>query len=447
MNSPDRQRTFTLLTLGCKVNQYDSEAIARRLRGFGWRQVPFGEPADACVVDTCTVTAVADRKSRKAVHRATRARGDMVVAVTGCGPTWNSQAFAEIEGVTLIIGNEGKERLAERIVALVEGEATGDEGTDPSPAKAEADRSPAVEQRVRAFLKVQDGCNRQCTYCIVPRVRGRETSRPLSEVVSEGRARIAEGYRELVVTGVRLGGYRDPTNGNVRALASLLQELNKLEGLRRIRLSSLDPPDLTPGVIRVLASADKVCEHVHLALQSGDDEVLRTMRRGYRVETFLTAVRALRERVPQAALTTDVLVGFPGETEEQFQNTLEVCREAEFSRLHVFRFSPRPGTPAATMPRQVSAKEKKRRSQELRAVGKELAVRFARRFLGRSVEVLVERHNPGTGEAEGLTREYVRTWFRTAGCRPGEVRAVRVHGVTAEGELEGEEESGSPGSR
>jgi len=430
--------TFSVLTLGCKVNQYDSDAIARRLRQFGWRQVAFGEPVDACIVDTCTVTAVADRKSRKAVHRAVRAGSNTVIAVTGCGPTWNPQEFARIDGVTIVADNEGKGQLAERIVSLVDGGAGG--RTEP----AITDELPADPslQRTRAFLKVQNGCNRQCSYCIVPRVRGPETSRPIAEVVAEARARVAEGYRELVVTGVRLGGYRDEKTGSRHSLATLLEQLNKLDGVHRIRLSSLDPPDFTAELVDALASLDKVCEHVHLALQSGDDDVLRAMRRGYRVDTFLEAVQALRACVPDVALTTDVLVGFPGETDKQFENTVQVCRVASFSRIHVFQFSPRPGTPAATMPRQVGTAEKKRRSEELRRVGQELSVQFAQRFLNQPVEVLVERHDRTTGKAEGLSRQYVRTRFHADDTRPGELCTIRVDVVTAEGELAGEAEGG-----
>ena len=440
MESADRQKTFAIYTLGCKVNQYDSEAIARQLRGLGLRQVAFGEQADAYVVDTCTVTAEADRKSRKMVHRALRLQEDAVVAVTGCAPAWDAERFSRLTGVRLVTGNEGKSGLAAAIA-----EALGVSPLCPAPTDGVLAVSAGVTMgttsstpRARAYLKVQDGCEHGCSYCIVPLVRGPERSKPIGDVVEEARGRLREGFRELVVTGVRLGSYRDG-NGTARSsLASLLRELSKLDGLTRIRLSSLDPPDLCLELVQTIASLPKVCNHVHLPLQSGDSEILAAMRRGYEADEFRAAVAALRQAIPGVALTTDVMVGFPGETEAQFENTVKVCRECAFSRLHVFQYSKRPGTAAADRAEQVPEPVKRARSARLRREGQDLSDAFARQFVGRTVAVLTEQYDSETSDVEGLTEHYVRVRARASRCCPGELVAVAVESAR-QGALQGKE--------
>jgi threonylcarbamoyladenosine tRNA methylthiotransferase MtaB len=407
--------------LGCKVNQYDSHQIARSLVSKGFRRVEFRESADLYVIDTCTVTAHADKKSRQAASRARRNNPDAVVAVTGCAATKDALQFERAAPGALVLSNAQKWELPERALErlhLAENWAKNyadfraQTGSEPVP-------SPTRE---RAVLKIQDGCNHKCSYCIIPRVRGASVIKTREELMRQAREFVLEGAREIVVTGVSMGdfavtpaeqqrsGGAEEKGSRNESINSLLRAVASIEGLERVRTSSLDPADVDDFWLQTVAQTPKVMPHIHLALQSGSRGVLRRMRRRYAPELFLKWAQKWREIRPDAGLTTDVIVGFPGETDAEWQETLDVCRAAKFSAIHVFPYSPREETFAANHLAElgglVTTETQKRRVAELIALGNELSADFAKQFLGEENEILVE--NVGDDWAEGLTPAYLK---------------------------------------
>jgi len=438
-------RTFSCVTLGCKVNQYETQAIREALAAAGWHEVPFGAPCDVAVVNTCTVTARARRKSRKAIHRA---RGERVV-VTGC--------LAEIEPVPPAgpgrdVVAVPKDRAA-RLPELLEADAGKPAHADPhGDATAEASvfdlRIGDFEGRSRAFLKVQDGCDHFCAYCIVPYARGRPRSRPRADIRREAERLVAAGFREIVLCGIHLGLYgRDAPDTSPARLEDVIEDLLEVPGLERLRLSSIEANEVSDRLIEMMAGSDVLCPHLHVPLQSGDDEVLRRMNRRYTVAEFLDRLDRVRARVPEPSFTTDVLAGFPGETEAQFENTLHVCRRAEFSRLHVFSYSPRPGTAAAALRPRVPSREIARRVKRAEGLGAELARTYRERFVGRTLHPLVEhRRDRATGLLCGYTERYVRVLVEGPDALMGRIVAVRAAGLPG-GTLRGEALEKPPASR
>ena len=331
--------TFALYTLGCKVNQYDSHQIARMLSAQGFRRVPFREVADLYVIDTCTVTAEADKKSRKAAARAHAKNPAAVVAVTGCAATKDAAQFEKAAPGALVLNNAQKFELPQRALARLQSlddwaknyaELRAQTGSEPIP-------SPTRE---RAVLKIQDGCDHRCSYCIIPRVRGDSVIKSQGLLLEEARSFVREGARELVITGVSMGDFAQmndaPKTDRNAPLNDLMRAVARIEGLERVRTSSLDPADVDENWLRAVAHTPGVMPHIHLALQSGCDATLRRMRRRYSVQTYLKWAQRWRELRPDAGLTTDVIVGFPGETEDEWRQTLETCRAARFSDVHVF---------------------------------------------------------------------------------------------------------------
>lgn len=405
--------TFALYTLGCKVNQYDSHQIARMLVAQGFRQVAFREVADLYVIDTCTVTAEADKKSRKAASRAHAKNPDAVVAVTGCAATKDAQQFEKAAPGALVLNNAQKFELPARALeklksieswARAYAEIREQTGSEPIP-------SPTRE---RAVLKIQDGCNHKCSYCIIPRMRGVSVIKSEKELLAEAQIMAAEGARELVVTGVSMGDYSimndAPRDDRNAPLNELLRAIGQIEGLSRVRTSSLDPADVDENWLRAVAHTDGVMPHIHLALQSGCSATLRRMRRRYSKETYLKWARRWREIRPDAGLTTDVIVGFPGETDDEWRETLETCRQARFSDIHVFPYSPRPQTFAAdhleALGGLVAPDVQKRRVAQLIELGAQMSAEFAQQFVGQTGEILVEQVKDDC--ALGLTPSYVK---------------------------------------
>ncbi len=405
--------TFALYSLGCKVNAADSHQIARMLVAKGFRRVEFRESADLYVIDTCTVTAQADQKSRKAASRARRNNPDAVVAVTGCAATKDAAQFERAAPGALVLSNFDKfdlpRRALERLQTQSEWAKSYDElrnqtGSEPVP----------MPSNVRAVLKIQDGCDHKCSYCIIPRVRGASTIKPKSQLLKEARELLSEGAREIVVTGVSMGdfsmGLNRVANSKNAALNELLRCVATLPEVLRVRTSSLDPADVDEEWLRCVASGNGICPHIHLALQSGSKSVLARMRRRYTPELYLRWAKRWREINPDAGLTTDVIVGFPGETELEWQETLALCREAKFSAIHVFPYSPREDTFAANHLKElgglVAPDVQKRRVAQLIEMANELSAQFASRFFGREVEVLVE--SVESGVADGLLSNYLR---------------------------------------
>jgi len=405
--------TFHIDTLGCKANQYDSRRIAEALGRLGLRRAVPGEPPGVHVINTCTVTHVADRKSRQLVRRAVRQKPPARVFVTGCYATRHPRALRQIAGVEGVFARAEWNAMLEAIAA----------GPLSPRARIEGDFGVAgFTGRARAYVKIQEGCDFGCAYCVVPGVRGRPRSRPLGSVLDEARRLIEGGFQEIVLTGIHLGLYGRDLDDGV-ALPDVVERVARLKGVGRVRLSSIEAPEVSERLLEAMRHP-AVCEHLHLALQSGDDRVLARMRRRYDAATFLRAVELARSRLDRPAVTGDVIVGFPGETEEEFESTLRVCREAAFSRTHVFAFSPRPGTPAAQMPGRVPSEVVKQRCARLKELARKLAEQWARSFVGRTVRVLFEEQQPD-GALAGYTDRYVRLAARGDEARVGELHPVR----------------------
>jgi threonylcarbamoyladenosine tRNA methylthiotransferase MtaB len=387
-----------LLTLGCKLNQAESEAIARDLVAAGCRVTDRPAPADAFIINTCSVTHVADRKARHLARLARRLSPEATVILTGCYAETAGPGLAVATGADLVLGNDEKLSLAARLLG---GRVMGD-----PPA------CPLSPLRTRAFVKIQEGCNDVCSFCIVPRTRGRERSVPVEQVVNAVRVREQEGVQEVVLTGTQLGAYRpahrtnggDPTGG--RGLIVLLQALLAGTAVPRLRLSSLQPQDVSPELLS-LWDDGRLCRHFHIPLQSGSDAVLSRMRRRYTVDEFHRSLALIRERVPEAAITTDVIAGFPGESDADFEETCAFCRDAAFARVHVFPYSRRKGTAAALMEEQVPEAAKRARTQRLLSLAQELRAGFEGRLEGRVMTVLWEEGHPGQ-----LCRPAFRAWLR-----------------------------------
>ena len=350
-------KTFRVETLGCKANQYDSQRISEALRDLGLRAADDGDEPDVVVVNTCTITHRSDSKARKIARRAARSHPDAEIIVTGC---YASASADELENIEEIDGVYPRDRWDEMM-----GHIAG----APLPAETASWAGDygisEYEDRTRAVLKIQEGCDHYCSYCIVPHVRGRSRSRPLPDVVREARRLVETGFREIVLTGIHLGKYgEDLANG--LTLADAVRSAAEVSGLERLRLSSIKADEVGEELLEAM-QAPTVCPHLHLPLQSGDDTVLCRMERGYTAERFMYTVRLARSMLNRPAITTDVMAGFPGETEEMFENTVEVCEQARFSRMHVFPFSARAGTKAAEMDGQLHSKTKKKRCRRLRS--------------------------------------------------------------------------------
>ncbi|MCD7981809.1 MAG: tRNA (N(6)-L-threonylcarbamoyladenosine(37)-C(2))-methylthiotransferase MtaB [Clostridiales bacterium] len=423
-----------LHSLGCKVNSYETEAMRQSLEEAGYEIVPFHEEADLYVINTCSVTNIADRKSRQMIHRARKQNPDAIVAAAGCYVQTSEDQAVRDAAIDIVIGNDRKKEL----VAAVEEfercrrprklsvqETPEHEIREPSGQKVvfvddiSRPGQPYEEMRVsrpaehtRAFLKVQDGCNQFCSYCIIPYARGRVRSRRTEDVRAEAEELAENGFQEIVLTGIHLSSYGTDLGCT---LLDLIRELHEVEGIRRIRLGSLEPGIITEDFVRALASMNKICPHFHLSLQSGSDTVLKRMNRKYTTEEYFHKCGLLRKYYEHPALTTDIIVGFPGETEEEFAATCAFARKVSFYEIHVFQYSRREGTAAARMSGQLPQRVKAERSRILLDISKEMKERFVSWYAGRPVEVLFEEPVTENGEKfyEGFTPEYVKVRFRT----------------------------------
>jgi len=390
-----------LTSLGCKLNQSEVEMWACQFARSGHQPVDRPELADVCVVNSCTVTHVADRKSRQLIRRLHRANPQAPIVVTGCYAEMAPEVVRSLEGVELVVGNMYKGRLVESVEALWSTRPRTEASVPGVPIPGAG-----TSGRTRAFVKIQDGCDNRCTYCIVALARGREWSRPPEEILSEIHDRIASGYREVVLTGVNIGAYR---YGGGMDLAQLVRRILDETDLPRLRLSSIEPWEMNDKLL-ALWGDPRLCRHLHLPLQSGYDATLRRMARRYTTAQYAALVERARRAIPDLALTTDLIVGFPGETEDEFAQTMAFAERMAFARLHVFPYSPRPGTAAARFPNQVPPSMKKQRAQRLRGVGEAASRAFRRRFIGRTLTVLWEREGARPGVISGLTDNYLRVY-------------------------------------
>lgn len=424
--------TAAYYTLGCKVNQTDTAALQQLMEQAGYTTVQFEAKADVYVINTCTVTHLGDRKSRQMIRRARRRNSEAVIVVAGCYAQVAAEDVMSMPAVDLVIGTHSRERLPELVEQAKLGRINS---VTPLEGKVAFDNLAVGQspEHTRAFLKVQEGCRQFCSYCIVPYARGPLYSRPLAEAVSAAQKMVAQGFREVVLTGVHLGCYGFDFTEDL-ALSDLVRALAAVDGLARIRISSIEPTEVTADLIEVMLDNPNVCHHLHIPLQSGDDDVLQRMNRKYNKMEFLRLAEWLRMQISDIALTTDVMVGFPGETEEQFSNTMQVVRKAAFSRLHVFKYSPRRGTPAAKYPQQVPPPVKNERSQRLTELGQELASKYQQGFLEQEVNVLFEEE-VGANQVAGLTEHYVRVKAAGSDQMLGKIVPVRITALTAEGLL------------
>ncbi|RQD74883.1 MAG: tRNA (N(6)-L-threonylcarbamoyladenosine(37)-C(2))-methylthiotransferase MtaB [Candidatus Syntrophonatronum acetioxidans] len=418
-------------TLGCKVNQYETEALKNIFRQKGYEIVDFSKEADVYVINTCTVTHLSDRKSRQAIRRARKNNPRGLVAVVGCYAQLAWKKIKEIPGVDLIIGTQGKKEVLELIekakerkdfYPLIEVKKLDE--------KVTFEEMPLEEVgRTRAFIKIEDGCEHFCSYCLVPYARGPVRSRKLEDLVKEVERLTTAGTKEIVLTGVNLGAY-GKDSGEDLSLAVVIKRLERVPSLKRLRLSSLEPTDFTMELLEVLADSAKVCHHLHIPLQSGDDYTLKRMNRLYTADEYRKLVSYLRYLMPCLALTTDVMVGFPGEEEENFNNTCRFIEEMAFSRLHVFKYSPRTGTEAWSYANNLSPREKDRRSKKLTDLGKKMAAEYSKTFLGKEAEVLFEQERKlqekGKKVLEGLSRHYQRVRAQAGRELIGEIGRVKI---------------------
>jgi threonylcarbamoyladenosine tRNA methylthiotransferase MtaB len=406
-------------TLGCRLNQAESEQALEALGARGFDLAHAGEEPDVVVVNTCTVTRESTASSRRLIRKLAEAHPGATMVVTGCYAVSDPDAVKAIPGVDLVVGNDAKDRIAELV------------GEVPAVRRLPllARPAPVERLRTRVAVRAQTGCDEWCTFCIIPRTRGPLRSWPQEQVVADVRRQVERGVREVVLTGVHLGKYGEDL-GERDGLARLVDRLVEIDGLARLRLSSVLPVQVTPALVERVRDHPKVCRHLHVPLQAGDDRVLEAMHRPYRVAEFVERVEGAKAAVPGLGLSTDVIVGFPGETEAQFQATMRVVRRVGFSKLHVFRYSQRPGTPAAEMAGQLPDAVKKQRARELIALGAELRRQFHEQHLGRPLSVLVEA--AGDGLAEGTSDNYIKVRFPGG---PGLVdQVVTVRGVRADNE-------------
>lgn len=409
-------KSVALHNLGCKVNAYEMDFMQQMLQEKGYKIVPFDEAADIYIVNTCTVTNIADRKSRQMLHRAKKRNPDAVVVAVGCYVQTGQETLLKDGAIDLAVGNNRKKDLVEILEGYLESRgAVAAAQTEPVIDTVDIARAPYEEmtlkttaEHTRAYIKIQDGCNQFCSYCIIPYARGRVRSRLEEDILEEARGMAEAGYREAVLTGIHIGSYGIDRGGS--ELGRLLEKLSEIEGIGRIRLGSLEPGIVTEEFAARISALPKVCPHFHLSLQSGSDTVLRRMNRRYDTAGYFSAVERLRKYYENPAITTDVIVGFPGETEEEFAQTEDFLRQVGFYEMHIFKYSRRQGTRAAAMEGQLTEAEKAVRSERLMKLEQEMSRAYRESFLGKTAEVLLEEAVEKNGKKYwiGHTTRYLK---------------------------------------
>jgi len=395
-------------TLGCKVNQYETEAMTESFENAGYEIVDYSEYADVYIINTCTVTNMGDRKSRQIIRRAREKNPEALVAVVGCYSQIAPGEVLEIPEVSLVVGTDERSRMVELVEYAMQKEEKLNMVNDIMKVR-EFEEMPikSYKSRTRAFLKIQEGCDQYCTYCIIPYARGHIRSRKPDSIIAEVKELAENGFREIVLTGIHVASYGKDL-GNT-SLIDIIEKIHEIDGIRRIRMSSVDPNVMTDGFIERLSRLPKICGHFHLSLQSGCDETLKRMNRKYTTGEYRRVVEKLREVFADVAITTDLIVGFPGETEEEFQKTVDFVEEIAFSGMHVFKYSQRSGTPAAKYENQVKPQVKDARSKVITAIAEKNEEKFKKAFIGRSKPVLYEQPFDGQKSLfEGLTDNYIR---------------------------------------
>lgn len=417
--------TVAFHTLGCKVNHYETEAIWQLFKDANYERVEFETNADVFVINTCTVTNTGDKKSRQIIRRAIRQNPDAVVCVTGCYAQTSSAEIMEIPGVDIVVGTQDRHKLLDYIQQFQdERQPINGVGNIMKNRTYEELEVPYFTDRTRASLKIQEGCNNFCTFCIIPWARGLMRSRDPEKVVEQATQLVNSGYKEIVLTGIHTGGYgQDLKNYN---LAQLLRDLDTIEGLERIRISSIEASQLTDEVIDVIGNSNKVVRHLHIPLQSGSDDVLKRMRRKYTMSHFSERLTKLHQALPDLAVTSDVIVGFPGESEDEFQETYDFIVNHHFSELHVFPYSPRIGTPAARMDNQIDEETKNVRVHKLISLSNQLAKEYASKFEDEVLEVIPEEMGEEPHTLVGYADNYMKVRFEGDDSLIGQIVKVKI---------------------
>ncbi|MBR6033359.1 MAG: tRNA (N(6)-L-threonylcarbamoyladenosine(37)-C(2))-methylthiotransferase MtaB [Clostridia bacterium] len=418
------KKTVAFHTLGCKVNQYETNAMMQQFIEKGYEIVEFNEKADIYIINTCTVTNMSDRKSRQMLRKAKQKNKDGIIVATGCYAQVAKQELEKIEEIDLILGINEKNEIVKFVEDFINTNKKIENISDVMQQKEFLDFGCVTSvERTRAAIKIQDGCDRFCTYCIIPYARGRVRSRKAESIVAEVTELAKSGIKEIVLTGIHIASYgKDFKEEN--ALLNLLHLLNEIPGLKRIRLGSIEPTLLTPEFVNELKQIEKICDHFHLSLQSGCDETLKRMNRRYTTDEFRKVVQTLRKLFPNAALTTDVIVGFPGETEEEFQKTFDFLKEMNFYKIHVFPYSQRNGTKAAIMDNQISAEIKEKRVQKLIELSDSNEERILQQYINKHIEVLFEQED---GEyIKGHTTNYIEVQVPKTQALENQIEIVEV---------------------
>ncbi|MCD8049287.1 MAG: tRNA (N(6)-L-threonylcarbamoyladenosine(37)-C(2))-methylthiotransferase MtaB [Clostridia bacterium] len=421
-----------LSALGCKVNRYETDAYAALFRKAGFEIAPFDEVCDIYVINTCSVTNLGDRKSRQMIRRAKQKNPNAVVVATGCYAQISYEKVKSMEEVDLCIGTAQRSRIVELTQMAMRGEDV-DAYVDIMKEKAyEELEAESVTERTRAYIKIEDGCDNFCSYCIIPYARGPVRSRSAASILAEAERLAGLGYKEVVLTGISVSFYGK--DGGGCSLIDIVEKVCAVRGIERVRLSSIDPRAFTEDFVERLAAQRKVCPHFHISLQSGSAQVLKAMNRKYTPQFYLEVLERIRRAMPDAAITTDIIEGFPGETEENFAETKNFVREAGFAKVHVFPYSERKGTAAAQM-EQLPMSIREARASALGKIAEEEKEKFEESFIGKCAEVLFEKKKDG--QNEGLTKNYLRVFVNCEGDLEGETREVRIIGYE-DGKLTGE---------
>ena len=417
-------------TLGCKVNQFETEIMEGLFKQRGYQITSFDEVADVYVINTCSVTHLGEKKSRQLIRRAIRLNDKAVVAVSGCYAQVSPEEIEAIEGVDLIVGTQDRQQ----IVDLVEQAGNSDTVLNVVSNIMTADHFediPLFETpgRTRAFLKIQEGCTNFCSYCIIPYTRGPLRSRPLASVITEATKLIAAGFKEIVLTGIHLGAY-GREHGEATLVDAVKAVLN-LNGLVQLRLGSLESIEVSDELIDIMKEDHRLCHHLHLPLQAGDDQVLLAMNRHYTLVQYRELIENIQHRIPDIAISTDIIVGFPGETEEMFANALQFVESMNFSSMHIFPYSKRSGTPAADYADQVPEEEKKRRVHQMQQLAEKKTSQFQKRFLNQDITVLFEPEHDGI--VEGLAGNYIRVYANAIDTKKRKIYTVHLEELHCDG--------------
>ncbi len=437
-------KVVRFITLGCKVNQYETNAMAQKFLERGYQIIEEITPKnedikpDICIINTCTVTNMSDRKSRQMLRRMKEKNPATIVVAVGCYAQVAKEELAKIPEIDLVLGNNEKVEIVRHVEEYLNNHIDNVELDDVMYSKEFSDFGDVTyTEKTRAVIKIQDGCDRFCSYCIIPYARGRVRSRKPESIISEITQIASKGIKEVVITGIHIASYgkdfamsKDDKLKNYR-LIDLLEEINQIQGIQRIRLGSIEPLLITEEFVERLKKLEKICHHFHLSLQSGCDETLKRMNRRYTTAEYKEIVDKLRKEIPNVAITTDVIVGFPGETEEEFEQTYNFLKEIELSQMHIFKYSPRKGTKAADMENQVSPQIKHERSEKLLQLNKENFEKFASKMIGKEFEVLFEQE-VGENRYEGLTPNYLKTFVNFNEDICGKIRKVKISEVKDE---------------